>query len=223
MDSLAKHRGKRVLVSCCSNRNPKWAMILSVEGAMDQASKAGIACAFPPRIGESLICRARNNELVVMRQRNFDYLFSIDDDVDIPPETIVKLISDDKDVVAGFYRLKSSEPHTAVRLPADGPNLAEVLKRGLLTPAIYVSTGCFLVKREVVEGMVAKYPELEYTRNVTNDKCWALYQPYIYRGEYLSEDWAFCQRARDAGFEIWADGSIRCGHWREQRVGFGDI
>jgi len=198
-------------------------MALSIEAAMVFAAKKGINCAFPPRIGESLICRARNNELVTMRQRNFDYLFSIDDDIDIPNYTIAKLIEDDKPIVAGFYRLKTAEPLTAVRLPADGPNMAEVLQRKLVTPAIYVSTGCFLVKREVVEGMITKYPELKYRRNVTNDECWALYMPFIYKGEYLSEDWAFCQRARDAGFEVWADGGIKCGHWSERRISFEEI
>lgn len=214
---------KRVYISCPSNRTPEWAMILSLQGAMADAARHGITCVFPqghPAIGDSLISRARNNALVPFRQKRCDYLFTMDDDVDIPINTIWKLVEDDKDIVAGAYRFKVPEPGMAVRLPASGPNWADVLKNNLVTSAIYVSTGCMLVKRETVEGMVEKFPELTYRRNITGDECWALYMPCLEKGEYLSEDWAFCRRAKEAGFEVWVDGGIKCGHWGKHRYGF---
>jgi hypothetical protein len=134
----------------------------------------------------------------------------------------VKLAEADKDIVAGIYRLKVDNPVAAVRLPFGGPTWAEILGKGLLTPAIYVSTGCFMVKRKVVEGMIEKYPELHYKRNVKADKAWAFYMPCIYQEEYLSEDWAFCQRARDAGFEVWVHGGMKCAHWGKKMFVFGE-
>jgi hypothetical protein len=217
---------KKVYVSCPSNRQPEWAMILSLQGAMADAARHHVTCVFPqgyPAIGDSLISRARNNALVPLRQRRCDFLFTMDDDVDIPVNTIWRLVEDNKDIVAGAYRFKVPEPGLAVRLPSEGPNWTDVLKNDLITPAIYVSTGCMLVKRETVEGMAAKFPELTYRRNVTGDECWALYMPFIHRGEYLSEDWAFCRRAEQAGFEVWVDGGIKCGHWGKQRYGFEEI
>ena len=46
---------------------------------------------------------------------------------------------------------------------------------------------------------------------------WPFYLPYVvpWDGDghiLLSEDWAFCQRAKDAGFPIWLDPSIRLAH-----------
>lgn len=204
---------KRVFVSCCSKEKPEWSMSLSIQDAMRYASKEKITSTFRPRMGEALICRARQNDLVPFMQRNFDYLFSVDDDIVIPASTIAKLVANDKDIVAGVYRLKQDEPNTAVRLSKNGPKWNEVLHKGLLTPAIYVSTGCMLIKRCVIEGMIKWYSELKYRRNMTNDEGWALYMPFIYRGEYMSEDWAFCRRAKDIGFEVWVDASIKCGHW----------
>ena len=213
---------KKVFISCCSRSKPEWPMALSIQDAMRYAGRKGITTTFRPRIGESLICRARQNDLTVFMQRDFDFLFSVDDDVVLPQEAISRLVAADKDIIAGVYRLKEEEPHTAIRISKNGPTWPEVLRKGLVTPAIYVSTGCFLVKRKVVETMIEKYPELGYRRNVHNDRCWAFYQPFVYRDEYLSEDWAFCQRARDIGFEVWVDGSVRCGHWGKKLYRFPD-
>ncbi|KKM80817.1 hypothetical protein LCGC14_1335930, partial [marine sediment metagenome] len=33
-----------------------------------------------------------------------------------------------------------------------------------------------------------------------------------YKDEYVSEDWAFDQRARELGYSIWADPTIKLGH-----------
>jgi len=213
---------KKIFISCCSNRDPDWATVLSIEDAMRDAAKNGYDTVFPPQVGDSLIDRARNNDLINFMQKGADLLFSIDDDVSIPPDTISRLAKADKDIVAGIYRLKVDNPVAAVRLPIEGPSWAEVLGRGLLTQAIYVSTGCFMVKKHVVEGMIEKYPELHYKRNVVGDKAWAFYMPYIHEGEYLSEDWAFCQRARDVGFEVWVHGGVKCAHWGKKMFVFGD-
>ncbi|MCK4857736.1 MAG: hypothetical protein KAT58_07205 [candidate division Zixibacteria bacterium] len=217
-----KKQVKRVFVSCCSKNKPEWNMALSLQDAMSYAAKHGITTTFKPRIGESLICRARQNDIPEFMQRNFDYLFSVDDDVVLPQNTIQRLVAHDKDIVAGVYRLKEDEPHTAVRIPKNGPKWPEILREGLLTPAIYVSTGCMLIKRVVIERMIKEYPELEYRRNMHGDRCWAFYMPFVYRDEYLSEDWAFCQRACDTGFEVWVDGAIRCGHWGKKLYRFPD-
>lgn len=217
---------KKVYISCPSNRNPEWPMILSLWGAMGDASRHGIDCIFPqghPAIGDSLISRARNNALVPFLQKTCDYLFTMDDDIDIPTNAIWRLVEDDKDIVAGAYRFKVVDPGIAVRTPSGGPDWAEILKNDLLTPAIYVSTGCMMVKREVVLGMIKKFSDLTYRRNVSGDECWALYMPGIVDGEYLSEDWIYCHRARQAGFEVWVDGGIKCGHWGKHRFSFEEV
>ncbi len=204
---------KKVYISVCSRRAPEWGMIMTTQQAMQYASRHGITCTFSPRVGESLICRARQNSLVAYMETDCDFLLTIDDDVEIPLFTITRLIDANKDIVGGFYRLKQNDKAvTAIRIPGN-PDFPEILKKELLTPAIYVSTGLTLIKRRIIETMIAAYPDQHYTQNRTGKPAWALYQPYIYKDEYLSEDWAFCQRARDVGFEIWADGGIRCGHW----------
>jgi hypothetical protein len=61
-----------------------------------------------------------------------------------------------------------------------------------------MGNGFKLVKREVIESIkkIIKVPNL----------------PMIYKNEYVSEDWAFDQRAREQGYEIWADPELKLGH-----------
>ena len=152
---------KSVFISCCSKNKPEWAMALTIQDALHKCARSGLNATFSPRMGESLICRARQNDLALFMQKGYDYLFSIDDDLVIPADSIVKLVEADKDVIGGIYRIKTDEPRIAMVLPSDGPNWADVMKKRIITPAIYISTGCFLVKKHVVEGMIKKYPELE--------------------------------------------------------------
>jgi hypothetical protein len=158
---------KKVYISICSRRAPEWGMIIKIQQAMQYAAGFGITCTLSPRVGESLICRARQNSLIAFMDTDCDYLLTIDDDVETPEHAIVKLIQDNKDIVGGFYRLKQDDRAvTAVRIPGK-PDFPEILKKKLLTPAVYVSTGMMLVKRRVIEAMTAAYPSLHYTQNRT--------------------------------------------------------
>ena len=208
-------------ISCCSHSKPEWAMSLTIQDVMRYSAKHGMSTTFSPRTGEALIDRARNNEVVeLLRRSSCEWFFSVDDDLVFPQNALIELKKQDKDIIGGVYRLKYDEPQLAIRVSRNGAKWDKILKKDLVVPAIYVSTGCMLVKRSVIETMVEKYEELMYTRNMTADKGYALFMPYIYRDEYLSEDWAFCQRAKDLGFEVWAHGGVKLGHWGKKLYRF---
>jgi len=214
---------KTVFISCCTRSKVEWGTSLSISSAMQKLREAKISSVLAPRVGESLICRARQNDIIKFLKSGADWLFSVDDDIQLQDDGILKLIEADKDIIAGFYRLKDiDKAQTAIRLDRHGQDCGEILKAEIVAPAIYVSTGCMLIKRSVIEAMIKHYPDLEYTRNLAQDDAWALYMPYIHKREYLSEDWAFCQRAVDAGFEIWCHGGVKCGHWGKIKYDFGE-
>lgn len=92
--------------------------------------------------------------------------------------------------------------------------------RGFAT-ATYAGTGFQLIKRNVFERMIHAYPELKYRAIHAQDSAapspdnrYALFDPLIdaESGTYLSEDYAFCQRWRAIGGEIWLDLESRLTH-----------
>jgi len=139
-----------------------------------------------------------------------EYLLMLDDDVEfLDPESdpIDRLISLDKDIVGGIYVYKR-KPHYPAFRPKD---LQRAYEKKLEFPKDYkfkipnkpfevewMSGGCILIKREIIEKLISKYD--------------FPFCSMVYKKEFLSEDFAFCKRARDEGFEVWADPFVELGH-----------
>lgn len=138
------------------------------------------------------------------------HFFNVDADIfffqgDINP--IDKLIESDKEIIGGLYVYKK-QPCLPTHRTLE---LQEIYERDGKFPEDYkfnipkevhevrwLSGGCMMIKREVIKKLMEKYkvPNL----------------PMIYKEEYLSEDFAFCERARNEGYKIYAEPNIKLGH-----------
>jgi hypothetical protein len=84
-----------------------------------------------------------------------------------------------------------------------------------------------LVRRDMVEAMVARYPELRYAPGAAGyqtpdlaGKFYGLFDPYIREGEFVGEDYAFCDRwVEGCGGEIWCDLEAEVSHWGVHQFG----
>ena len=134
--------------------------------------------------------------------RGYDYLFSVDSDIAFARDTLVKLLSHDKDVVCGLYIQRIPGRHTleVYEKTASGgmTNIpAEKLPLNSLYELAGCGFGCTLVKKEVMVSI--GYPQFKY------------YSAIDHRNT-VSEDVDFCTKASAKGFRIWADTSILCEH-----------
>ena len=174
--------------------------------------------------GDSLISRVRNSHITIFLDefKDFDYFISIDSDLEIinkfeNDNIFKKLISHNKDFVGGLYALKNSqdEPQTS-SLSLEGSNKLSY-NTGLIEME-WLSSGCWCIKRSALERMVLSYPELVYNGDgsMSGKKVYGLYVPFIKEMEhgrkYLSEDWAFADRWRSIGGQIFADTSVILKH-----------
>jgi hypothetical protein len=186
--------------------------------------------------GDSLISRARS----VLVGRFLDnpratHLLFIDADISFDSEQVLRLLRFDKDFVAGLYPLKQIDwqafPARVLRgesLEAAGlsyvgkicpePDLR--VESGFATGQ-YAGNGFQLIKRAVLERMVAAYPELQFKAIDTltsgmpsTDNLFALFDCMIdpENATYLSEDYSFCRRWKAIGGEIWLDLRSRLTH-----------
>lgn len=94
-----------------------------------------------------------------------------------------------------------------------GPG-GEIEVRDGFAPAIHVGTGILLIRREVIETLARRYPELKERGFHQADfpgprfaQNWGFFNPLTAEDEggALSEDFSFCHRWRAAGGQIWAD------------------
>jgi hypothetical protein len=204
-----------VYVGIPSRTKGYWSMYQGLLANVMNCAQHGINVAIDPKVGCSLICRARQDMTHKFLFENpvATHFFQLDDDVQLPPDAIYKLVSADKDIIAGMY------PHKDNRgtIPIRGFDTFKVqdLQPEEIVEVAYLSTGCLMQKREFVQKMWDSYEDLSYEANITSgDKDRrALYMPYIHDKEYLSEDWAYCQRALDIGTKIYLHSGVKCPHW----------
>lgn len=182
---------------------------------MATAQRFGLNFTIDTMVNESLVCRARNSLVAKMLyfEPKSTHLMFIDADIGFEPESIFKLLLSDKDIVGGLY------PKKALPISYVVNRVPDAEKNGNLVEVMNLGTGFMLIKRDVLEKMIAANPDLHYMDAIGLDP---KYDPFKYAlfdteidpdtREYLSEDYLFCKRWRAMGGKIWADLSITLNH-----------
>ena len=153
----------------------------------------------------------------------FDELMWIDSDIAFDPDSLDVLRDHDLPLVAGIYPKKGVqdfalhfEPGTAELVVGEGGGLRDVR---------YVGAGFLLVQRLVFDDI-----QRHFSLPVCNARFGQPSVPYflpMVMAEpdgywYLGEDFAFCERARQAGHRITVDTTIRLGHIGKYTYGWED-
>ena len=161
---------------------------------------------------------------------NYTHLLFIDSDIDFNASTIFKMLEKDKDIIAAPYPMKYIDwgkikrrtdmlkltevkdiANAGYHYPIKVEGMNEVVVDDGVAEVTHAPTGCMLIKREVIEKMIKKYPELE------------IYQPTLVNGvedykknffnlfeclhdketkQYYGEDFGFCKRWTAMGGKI---------------------
>ena len=164
------------------------------------------------------------------------HLLFIDADISFSVEQVKRLLSFDKDFVAGLYPAKIIDwnqlaqrfGHSAETLDEAGLAYVAALCEGAdakrengFATGTYAGTGFQLIKRCVFERMMTAYPETKYKAlhafprpSQPSENLYALFDCLIdpETGVYLSEDYSFCRRWRAIGGEIWLDLNSKLNH-----------
>ena len=132
-----------------------------------------------------------------------DYILKLDDDHQFPPNVLEQLMLHDKDVVGGVYMTREQIGRPIYGWTEHIENPPDPARTGFFR-VDKVATGCMLIKRRVFEAL--PYPWFEH-RYV-----WAKNWRSGEKDEVYGEDYEFCRKARQAGFEIWADSTLDISH-----------
>ena len=157
----------------------------------------------PAFLSGSLIYKARTDLALMALHEKADYVLWIDSDMVFAPDLMINLMEDMSscDMVAGICHM---------RRPPYSPVLYSKLRLGMtpdenehqkifdmpddLFTVEGCGFGCVMMKTSVIQAVVDKYHDL--------------FSPLPGYGEDLS----FCIRARECGFDIWADPKVQLGH-----------
>lgn len=146
----------------------------------------------------------------------YEELMWIDSDIVFEADDVMRLRAHDVPIVAGVYAKKGAGG-LAVHLERDAREL-RVGEGGGLTRVRYVGAG-FLLTRRAVYGDVAQTFSLPVCNARFGGPVVPYFLPMVIADQdtagghwYLGEDYAFCERARQAGHKIMVDSAIRLGH-----------
>jgi hypothetical protein len=187
--------------------------------------------------GDALIPRVRQDLAArFLSTPGATHLLFVDADIGFEPEMVFRFLTFGADVTAGLYPLKRLDWRRMGAMAAEGKRSLETASlsylaefadakrieaKGGFARVKSAGAGFLMVKRDVLEKMVGKYPDLKYRRSLQaedplKDNPWrcALFNCMVdpATGAFLSEDFSFCRRWTDMGGEIWADLESRLTH-----------
>jgi hypothetical protein len=165
--------------------------------------------------GCSVVSRARNLLVKDMLETNATDLLFIDSDINFEPEHIFRLMAwgadPKKGIVAGVPRTRSENKVYIADLDYD--DNGELTMNGMgLVRGKRVATAFMLIRREVFEQMMEANPDWTYYDKRTDRMIPCLFDFKLTEEGYMGEDFLFCDRARELGFEVWVDPTITLGH-----------
>lgn len=155
-------------------------------------------------------CARARNEMVlyaIKSEKHYDYIFMVDSDIVLKPETLTWFFQDDNfDIIMGYYRRKDDQRYSEVFMMDDTDDYSPKKRCDVFnllnqkyTERIEIhggGFGCTLIKLDIFENL--EYPWFKYES--------------LKNGDFLSEDLYFCNKARKAGYKILCDTRALCGH-----------
>lgn len=171
--------------------------------------------------GDSLVSRARNKVVGAFLRSDRDVLLQIDTDIAFDPKKMWEMVCRGLDVVGGLYALKQEKLFwclnslSNVKFQSGKDGLCEVK---------YIGTGMLCVRRNVFERLIElKMAEEFVTDADEKDRHGEVLHDFFKVGvevdtdlkkrRYLSEDWYFCEMAKRAGFQVFADANNTGEHY----------
>lgn len=180
-----------------------------------------------PLWNDALIGRSRSIMCTEFLKTDADVMIIIDDDIIFEVADFWKIVEGaraTRSIYGGAYVTRSTEPHLTSRV---FPNTTVRFEAGPVRRPIeiqYLATGFFAIHRDLMESMIgAEFQDADGTHRLEECQLGAdrpfvpFFSPFQVREEdgrrhYLSEDWAYCNRARQLGFKVWMDESIILQH-----------
>ena len=215
-----------VTVALCSHRDVKvrvWDLLWSLKKCPNPEISVKILD------GDALISRSRSRVATYFMDKTKDELLCfIDDDIVVSTMDLTRMMwqahTANMPILGAPYVTKSKEnPGFAIRPLDYGKYLFG--KNGLIQEMRSVSTGCMMIRREVLETLVKSgtiplcrhgsttyYPFFQHTA-MNIDGVW----------EDMSEDWFFCEKAKSLGFGVYCDTSVKTEHIGQYAYTWDDI
>jgi hypothetical protein len=191
-------------------------LAISLASFCVQAQQHGVDIQICNISGCSVVSRVRNLIAKDFLDSDCTDLMFIDSDINFEAEDIFRLMAWNSDpkkgIVAGIPVARKKGKVYISTLDTDEEDNIFMNYMGLVK-AKRVATAFMMIRREVFEKLKDTHPEWVYhDEKKVGDEVIAFFDFALKDGEYIGEDFLFCDRARELGYEVWIDPTIKLGH-----------
>lgn len=185
-----------------------------------EAPKHGVEIQICNISGCSVVSRVRNLIVKDFMASDCTDLMFIDSDITFDPQDIFRLMAWNTDPKKGIVggvptaRKKGSVYISTLEQDDDGGIYMNAYG---LVKAKRIATAFMLIRRDVIQTLIDNHPEWKYhddrVENGHPDKfCYSVFDFQSKPDGYVGEDYTFCDRAGEHGYEVWIDPTIKLGH-----------
>lgn len=190
-----------------------------------RAQQHGVSIQISNVSGCSVVSRVRNIIADQFLESDCDHLFMVDSDINFKADDLFRLMAWNltKPIVAGVGVARKKEKVFFSSLDQDEDGNILMDKMGLVKVQ-RVGTGFIMIQRQVLETLRDAHPEWGYHDHNANKILHSFFDFKSTPDGYIGEDYVFCDRAREHGFSVWIDPTIRLGHMgvHEYEGSFGE-
>lgn len=166
---------------------PEFTMCLV--NAVSHAAVSGLGMGLSSVSGAILPANREKMADVTLGLDGATHLMFLDDDMTFPVDTITRLVSHDKQIVAANY-VKRCDPPTPVTVGVDGKPVYTTAESTGLERVSTTGTGVMLIAVEVFRSLTRPWFDTFYS---------------LQSGTWHTEDVVFCNKAAEAGIATWID------------------
>lgn len=181
----------RLAVGIPSNGDIKAETVSCVVQALFQTKMSGLGLIFPKG------CLIHENRIAIAEEvleKGFDYLMCIDSDITFKPDSINRLLAQNKKIIGANYHIRGKLPLTNTVLWTGVPPTETFKCEGIAMGFVLIDVGVFKLI----------------------DPPWFFFES-LGGNAFMGEDYWFCKRAREKGIDVWCDPSIEIGHLGEYK------
>jgi hypothetical protein len=190
------------------------AYVRSVLMLRDELDRQGMEHDFLIAENESLVHRGRMEIAALFLKTDHSHMMSIDADIDFQPKDVAALWNMGVDIAVAAYPMKLRDGSRLFAAWKDGGFVRDLDQFDGPTEVDLAGTGFMLISRNALETVAATAPSYQGM----DGRVPAIFMTPIYNDGLESEDYHFCRIAREAGFKIMMDPSVRLGHIKQVRL-----
>ena len=162
----------------------------------------------------SLLVAERNRLIKQFLATDCTHILCIDSDLGWDALYLKTLLEYDLDFVAGLYPARGEKTFIFRPATKQDKSLIKHESKNVLKME-YIPAGFMLIKRHVLERMIAHFSHLYFeplNQDLKHENGYCLFNTEVIDKQFWGEDYVFSKRVREAGFDIWVDPMIKFNH-----------